>query len=198
MKQLHIWALGLGAGLLLAGTAGAALGMARWDYYRSDLIRCVDAADFGVNACGTDNVGDDPLKSGRVTVSKQEITAQLSRAEPEELYFVDFVPLANTGSDPDGSYEAGERRFLGAISTNRVGNGILRTENQLFFGIVGPQLGYFVFSTFDFEDMPIVDSMSMEEVDELRAAQFEGEERQFVSGFDPDFASFDFPFPVGS
>ncbi len=185
MKAWQLVALGVGLGLVAGGSAWAALGSAKWEFYRSDLIRCEDAANLGVNACGTDNVGDDPLRNGRVTVNGKQVSASLKGAEPEELYFVEFVPLANTGADPDGVYEAQDRRFIGAISTNKKGNGTMQAQND-DFGIVGPQIGYFLFTTLDFEDMPGIDSLGADTFAALQD-EFEGEEHEFVSGFDPDF-----------
>ncbi|MBI4032883.1 hypothetical protein HY374_04210 [Candidatus Berkelbacteria bacterium] len=180
MRTWKIWVMGLGLGLLVGGSAAAALGSAKWNYFKSDLIRCIDAMNLGINACGTENVGSDLIRRGSVLVSGKTIVAQVIQAAPDQLYFVDFVPLRNTGDDPDGSYEAEERVFVGALFTNRVGNGTLRAEN---FDIIGPQLGYFVFSTPNGEIE--ITGLSHDEAEAVHAQQFEGELRQFVTGFDP-------------
>ncbi|MBI4022725.1 hypothetical protein HY375_00995 [Candidatus Berkelbacteria bacterium] len=190
MTRWQLWTLGLGAGLVVAGSAAAALGMAKWDYYRTDLIRCADAEVFGVPACGSDNLGDDRLKQGVVTINGRRLTVHLTRAEPNAFYFVDFVPLRNVGIDPDSAYAAEGRLFFGGVATNGAGNGTMRTEN---FSLIGPQLGYFVLSSPQEEF--VIDAMSLDEAGEIHAQQFENEDREFVSGFDPEFVIF--PGPPG-
>lgn len=191
MMRVQLWIVGSVAVLLVAGSAVAGLGSARWHTYKSDLVRCEDTVSHGINACGSFSIGVDPLQRGSVIVNGKSIVVQVSRTEVEEFYFVDFVPLRNTGEDPDGAYLAEDRIYVGGILTNKAGNGTLRTQNP---GIVGPQLGYFVLSKFSGgdggagDDGLVLSAMDEAAIADFRAATAESERREFVSGFDPDFA----------
>lgn len=137
--RLFLSIVGLCA-LLVATVVVAGNGMAKWDTFKSDLIRCQDAATFGHPACGSTTTGTDPLQEGQVTMDRDDVRVKVDKALPNTTYRVAFVSLTNTGTDVAGPYTA-QVFTVGELNTNRRGNGNEKFRN---LGFSGPTLGYFV------------------------------------------------------
>jgi hypothetical protein len=128
-------------GGLVATVAVATDGTADWGQFRSDLIRCQDAATGGHPACGTVTTGTDPLSSGRVTVNDDAdmVHVRLRGAVPNKTYFLSFIALHNTSSNTLGPY-SGQIIQLGQFSTNNRGRADATFSDT---ALDGPMIGYF-------------------------------------------------------
>lgn len=155
MRRIFVSIFAIAA--LAVATAAVGAGMADWDYFKSDLVRCADATAVGHPACGSSSTGTDPLSSGRITLWERDVTLKLDGASPNTNYVLTFVPLHNTGADLTGPYTAGTTVQLGQFKTNNRGKA---WPNFNRTSITGSTLGYFVVSRV-------------------------GGLNQFVTGFDP-------------
>lgn len=109
-----------------------------WNQYKSDLVRCADAAG---TPCGTTITGSDPLSSGKVIIDTNgSVQVKIKGAVPQKTYNIYWGKIngGTTGADPASV----SFTLIGSVATNVKGTATGNFPNVLS----GISAGFVIFA----------------------------------------------------